>query len=986
MIQEIIEDILEKNEGPDLEFKREWYWNESTPSNEMGDKWGELIKDLLSLANAYIGFVGVNRYLVFGFCESEKEIHDIDTSKIKHLKNLIEFRKNLIAKLEGYTKPSFINLDIKIVEVNSKKLLVFEIPCPKEMIELKKQLKTKTISLGEGSVIVRKGQKCDEVRVATPSEIISLKSEFAAYEKSDLFKRMNPSPVIRLPERTIDKTVQLYIDKNSSFSLAKEYPKKEKNWKEGVIYEIYRLVDDFSVIKEFIYIHDSSNQGKTFADIKSKNVIDNFTNAIILIDKPKIKDVSKRKENIKKIFKSNYIFFIEEFGYSFLYKDCIPSYEKFNLPVYVDGLYDDNDEKDISAIENLKKWFFSEDEPLLVISGHGGIGKTTLAKQFLDFVSDEIKDSGLLFIDSKEIISELSRSFSSESENKISNVFDFYEALMDSHDPEEARFNDELLKLSIDNGSLTVVLDGIDEVIAKLGDRFDVETFIKSIFNEYSSGLHQTKIIVTCRDHFWNEVGKEILLPEITLKAFNESLARDFFEQRLKGDRKKIIKAMKMAESLAVESESLIDDKENKNYIPYLLDMIGYLIDSEGDNSIKDHTEFDSRYLESDNHTDQLVAQVCKREIIKLGSLSVDDQIKLFIRIASSKKNIMSLYDIKIELQEITADFDDSLIENIKAHPLIQANNKHVNFRYDVFDNYFKTLLISDFFNKKEIDMMDKEIERIISGYLKYDSSFTREVCSRVLLDEALIVFCMDIIKTLDNTKKSSYASIVSSIVSLLLMLLLEDESQQSNIETRTKLLEDIFGSNNGSVIDGLCLVDIFGNTSSKPTFDFRNKELINCNFNNYEYFWECNMDEGTKFYSSFFKNIDPRSDVKFSVFENMFSSSCDRSLIQHLLTEKKDERDNNKETVKIELLKVFRLFYQRGNFYPKKQNEVRKKLSTVRLLQRLLEMSVIIDFKDPKKPTMQQYRIHEDYKSVVAYIEQGSPSTDLQKLIARLI
>ena len=976
-MREEISLLLEKEESPTLEFKKQWYWDDTTPPGEMSDKWGELIKDLISLANGYINKVGQHRYLIFGFSETERIISNVDISSIKQLKNLAKFKKNLLQRMEKYTKPSLLELNVEMVMLDSDALLVFEIPCPTHLVELKNELKTKTRHLDEGAVLVRKGQKSDEVRTATPDEIERLKLEFSKFRDSSLYKLMNPESEPATSEKSIEKTIQLFIDKNSSLSLADKYPIKEKNWKENIIFEIYRLEDGFSGLREFIYIHESSNQGKTLSEIKKRKLVSNLCNSIILIDRPEIKDVERRKINIKKLFGSQYVFFIDEFGYEHLYKDCMLPYEKFNLPVYVDGLYDEEDTFDLPAIKKLKEWFTSENEPIFVVSGHGGIGKTTLAKQFLDFVSDEIDDPGILFIDSKEIIHELSRNFSID--NKVSDVFDFYKALMDADEIEGARFDKELLQLSIDNGSLIVVLDGIDEVIAKLGDKFDVERFITSIFDEYSSGLHKTKVLITCRDHFWNEVGKKILLPELTLKAFNQELANDFFGQKLKGDRRKLSKAMDMAEHLAIESSTYSNNKSNKTYIPFLLDMIGYLINSQGVG--ENHQEgFESRYLIPENHTDQLVAQVCRREIVKLESLSIDQQIELFIRIASSKKNGISLYDIKKELTEITSDFDDSLIEKIKGHPLVQCENNHIYFRYDVFDTYFKALLVYYFFKRKETSSITDELARIVSGYLKYDSSFTASVSDKLTLDDELIIFCIDVIESIDSIKGVNHEMFVSSVVSFLLTLLQKGTEKQSNIQTRTDLLEKLFEDN--GVLIGVCLVDIYGNTTSKPTFDFKGKNLKNCTFNNYEYFWECGMDEKTTFQKSLFKDIDPRPGVKYKIPENLFSSSCDLSLIQHLLSEKKEEFRNTKDIVKAELEKVFKLFYQRGNFYPRKQEEVRKKLSAVKLLPELMDKGVIINFKDPKKPTMKQYRVSEKYKSVVDYIEQGSPSNELQSLI----
>ncbi|BDX02506.1 hypothetical protein MACH16_12540 [Marinomonas pontica] len=51
-----------------------------------------------------------------------------------------------------------------------------------------------------------------------------------------------------------------------------------------------------------------------------------------------------------------------------------------------------------------------------------------------------------------------------------------------------------------------------------------------------------------------------------------------------------------------------------------------------------------------------------------------------------------------------------------------------------------------------------------------------------------------------------------------------------------------------------------------------------------------------------------------------------------------------------------------------------------------LMDKGVIKNFRDPKKPTIKQYKICESYKSVVDYIEQGSPSNELQALIQEFI
>ena len=290
--------------------------------------------------------------------------------------------------MEAYTTPAFLNFDINVIEIDNKNLLIFEIPSPHYLTELKKELKTKTRVLDHGAVLIRKGQKSDEVRTATPKEISDLGNEFDKYRSSQPKLPDQEKYLGNTPERSIEKTVQQFIDKNSSYSLAIDYPKKISNWKEGIVFEIYKLSEKFGSFREFIYLHSSSNQRKTYGYINQYKIVDKLDNSIILTDKPDIKDIERRKENIKSTFGTKYVYFVDEFGYEFLYKDCIQSYQKYNLPIYVNSLYDQDEDKNLSAFSKLQDWLFSENEPLFIIKGHGGIGKTTLAKQFLDYIHE----------------------------------------------------------------------------------------------------------------------------------------------------------------------------------------------------------------------------------------------------------------------------------------------------------------------------------------------------------------------------------------------------------------------------------------------------------------------------------------------------------------------------------------------------------------------------------------------------------------------
>ncbi|WP_415454788.1 hypothetical protein, partial [Acetobacter persici] len=63
------------SENPANEFKRDWYWKNDSNSDEMQKAWGELLKDIISLSNAYIGSIGIDRFLLIGVVDKTREIY-----------------------------------------------------------------------------------------------------------------------------------------------------------------------------------------------------------------------------------------------------------------------------------------------------------------------------------------------------------------------------------------------------------------------------------------------------------------------------------------------------------------------------------------------------------------------------------------------------------------------------------------------------------------------------------------------------------------------------------------------------------------------------------------------------------------------------------------------------------------------------------------------------------------------------------------------
>lgn len=787
-------------------------------------------------------------------------------------------------------------------------------------------------------------------------------------------------------ERSIAKTVQAYISKNSSFSLDVGFPIKHRDWSEKVVFELYKLTEELGSTKYFLYVHEGANQSKTLIYLTTNKYLKKDIPLIVLTEKPSaLKESDRRKDNLKAVFSTENVFFIDDFGRQFLYKEHIQSFTPFNLPVYVESLTETSlPGTPESALHQLKTWYASISAPLVVIKGYGGIGKTTLVKQFLDEVYSANPDAGILFIDSHEIIGELETI--TRSRHKINDIYDFYHAQSVNQTGDTERLSKDLLSLSVDNGSLVIVLDGIDEVIAKLGAKFDAVSFINSISTIYSTNLQRAKIIITCRDYFWDSLQNVGPVKKIDLQPFNRSMAEEFFRKSLDTETQ-IARALTIADKFALRSQGHADEV----YIPYVLDLIVYLI--------KQKTEFGDELLGESNigtllnpkiPNDFLVASVCLREITKLYSLSVESQIEFFVQLSVAKDGHVSVYDVKALLGRLPCQAEpiiDDTVERLKGHPLlIHADNK-LYFRYDFFNEYFKSLYVAKYFLARNLDSLSQDFSEVVANYLRFDGEFMRTVCEHLKIDDEVVLFGIETVERLRENlstlePRSRYKSLraCSAVFSLFLNLKRESGTGKFDMETCSALMKDFFGK--GSEIHGLSLINVGSNTAAKPIFDFRGQVLQDCYFERYDFFWECAIDSETRFFNSTFKSLEPRKDLRPNFYEHTFGEGCDTVGIAHLLTKEKEASTHYATEVRDDLIRLFRLFYMRGNFYPQKQEYIRSKFFTGTYLPQLLKNRVVEEYIDPQKATLNQYRIASAFSPITKHIEQGGPCIELDRVV----
>jgi len=174
-----VKHLISENENPKLEFKREWY----TSGESLDDKgWGEFLKDIVSLSNGNVGYVGRTAYLIIGVDDKfndgrNRQIFDVQASGM--LSETEQLRDVTLRKLQSTCSPSPPDIKLSFFDVSiDKQILIIEIPPSAGLIKLDRDLNTRGIRFRKGTVLTRIGQ---DTAVAAPVEIDTLQREYQKF-------------------------------------------------------------------------------------------------------------------------------------------------------------------------------------------------------------------------------------------------------------------------------------------------------------------------------------------------------------------------------------------------------------------------------------------------------------------------------------------------------------------------------------------------------------------------------------------------------------------------------------------------------------------------------------------------------------------------------------------------------------------------------------------------------------------------------------
>jgi len=675
--------------------------------------------------------------------------------------------------------------------------------------------------------------------------------------------------------------------------------------RKSIGYEIFKIkerLDVFADDKFFIVLEMSATLANTAAHI-AENFPDILSekNVVVLTDSRRSPvDSERHRNNVSRIFGKK-VYFVTEFVKNYVIKSILSSEAPSVFPIefYVDSKISGFN---ISALEFLDNWWSANDSPVLMLVGAGGIGKTTLIRQFISKSSSD--HLHMIYLESAEVLSYL-HSHLSEYSN-INELYSLYSANQRAiNAPQLGR---EAFEIAIATGTVAIIIDGFDEILTNLANMVNFGEFMDSVHN---LNYGNTKVLITCRDNvadfsYPNAVFAELL-------PFDRRRAEDFFNSRFPHQPKLVKKAISIADEYFAEESDF-------KYIPFALDIICTISTDDSDEEFKN--QFFSDILREDIRFDVIVYSVCNRERVKNRySLNVDLQVQLFSKMALSygdsclDAHFESLVTDVTGNQEVMNLISRVVHNKMIAHPFLVNRGGKISFRNDTLAEQFS--VIGSYLSITDQRSRDDDFIRTFSRKAKLGTFYLRTLSYRFSsysLDQAhyYLYEVVDFLRAYKgNLHQSTIRQALSGIVHLLIQMNFDRGGADADLNTQA--VKNVFQDPADDIIKDFVLWDISSSrVQQKVLFNFRGLHFQGAEIARYEWFWNCHFDRKTLFDGSRLIDLQSRSKTT-SATANNFSQSCQTDAsVQEMVTIGAKKAVLVTQSIHEDMVCFFKLFFDR--------------------------------------------------------------------------
>ncbi|BBB58482.1 hypothetical protein UNDKW_0209 [Undibacterium sp. KW1] len=540
--------------------------------------------------------------------------------------------------------------------------------------------------------------------------------------------------------------------------------------------------------------------------------------------------------------------------------------------------------------------------PINVILGEGGIGKTTLCRNFAQHYSKfEQKQEFLMLVTKHDILN----AYSGNSINSITDLYREYRRNQSGADS----INETNFELCLSCGSIVMMIDGIDEIEAALAGMFDMDRFIDSI-KQLDSILHSCKVFLTSRsvgaERFQSLENVDIL----NLKGFTTD---DVGKYLNKGDAKVAISINRIIHKI----------KPASGFVnPYLLSVLSQIFAS--DSGSDDMSESTAR-LDLTDPFEYVLARLLSREIEKQSlKISIDDYYDFLEYVVIDEENSTPLEEfiryIDVMLGGASGKSQHTSVGSYLKCLLFSLNNDRVNISHEEFVNLIRIKAgINAFQIESQINSQDVgHLTKILGTDYNDITGVKGAIASALWKQQADVDSVNSMFKKYVSHFKNetSNFSLMQSRAIYGLHALAFEYNKIKDGTSAAALLKMLHG---GPKISQLCVLGNF------YKIDFSGLEFVDCEFSGYQRLLSCKADSITKFKKSSFTNCSAKSGES-DFTSSMFDDDCTLDEGMHLaINHSADKKEGRIERIRSDLkrvLKAMRVGFSFGTFSQNRINQ----------------------------------------------------------------
>lgn len=615
-----------------------------------------------------------------------------------------------------------------------------------------------------------------------------------------------------------------------------------------------------------------------------------------------LSETQKRESLLEYLIKENPEKYANTKSRELTYRDYIWQYcidnefkvveKPIEIDFYTEQEMKDEYGKEFPAIEKLVDILESKSDYIShLLVGSGGMGKSSLC---LSLINRLTSSNNVPFLISSEEI----RKYCEENDynpHSTNNIFDLYEI--------QAKCNQHLnildrkrFELALLSGSLTIIIDGLDEFPSIFGEKFDTRKFLESVSNIHSE-LGNSRILITSRDHnlLNDEDIDNLNINKFELLGFQEKDCIRYIRKRFKE-----IYTLDELDKIGKDVVNKVQETtfyEDGRIVPFFIDVICNIYEEhEGFNEANPKYSQDIPYQCLNNVTDGIIFSIFEREkfrhSIPIPSHDMFDMFCYFSAMYGKRWDIEQIEQY-IEMMYGTSHKYSSILNATLINPLLIKNGNHLELKYDFTLSYFNSIYMMENFIKKNVqsEFIDLLAKTSYESTIFYD---LKEYINKNEIQAGEI--SKSIIERIEKGKSkndNAYSSNKNKSATEFLFYLSVMHVDNANSNTVTDMYKYIFG-------DGI--TNAIQNSHVKgdlPAMDFTSLSISNSTFTDYPNFLNSKFDDSSFIYTIFEKCFNGQIRKRGILDANIDSSSCELGDLQDAmnLIDERDKADNEKLT-----------------------------------------------------------------------------------------